>query len=65
MLVDVVVLVEVQADPVGQRDRGEVRHRRVDGQAEDVGEELRRCLRVVRGDDGVVQFDGHCLAPFC
>ena len=60
VLVDVVVVIEVQADPVGQRHGREVRHRRVDGQAEDVGEELRRDSRVVRGDDGVVQFDGHC-----
>ena len=44
VLIEMVVVIEVQADPVGQRHRGEVRHRRVDGQAEDVGEELRGCL---------------------
>src|SRR6202034_642767 len=60
VLVDMVVVIEIQADAVGQGDRSEARERRVDVQAEDVGEELRRCLRVVRGYDGVIQFDAHC-----
>jgi hypothetical protein len=42
----VVQLVVVQADLVGQRDRREVRHRRIDTQAEDAGQELSRGLRV-------------------
>jgi len=61
--VDVVAGVVIQRDSVGQRDRCEVRHRRVDGQAQDVGEELRRGLRIVGRDDGVVQFDGHDGIP--
>src|SRR3954454_1292529 len=56
---EVVQLVVVQTDLVGQRDRREVCHRRIDTQAEDVGQELRRGLRVTGGDDGVIQFRGH------
>src|SRR5215469_10263940 len=59
VLVDLLIRVEVQGDSVGQRDWREVRDGRVDLKAKDASEELRRGLRVVRGDDGVVEVDGH------
>src|SRR5262249_47266418 len=60
---DVLGLVGVGGDPVGQGDRGEVRDGRADLDTQEIGEELRGRLRVVRGDDGVVQFDSHCWLP--
>ena len=48
VLVDIVVCVEIQGDPVGQRDWREMGDGRSDLKAEDADEELCGGLRVVR-----------------
>jgi hypothetical protein len=59
------VVEEVQRDLVGQLDDGERAEVHRWRQPEELGQEGGRGVPVVRGDDGVVELDGHGGLPPC